>query len=48
MSDKGTSTDGLTTSVASVASVASVTSPATELGGSAETLVRSGVRVTDL
>ena len=45
MSDKGTSTDGLTTSVASVASV---TSPATELGGSAETLVRSGVRVTDL
>ena len=48
-SDKGTTTDDLT----SVASVASLTSPAASGpggggGGSAETLVRSGVRVTDL
>ena len=45
-SDKGTTTDDLT----SVASVASLTSPVASGPdtGSAETLVRSGVRVTDL
>ena len=43
-SDKGTTTDDLT----SVASVASLTSPAIGLGGSDETVLKSGVRVTDL
>ena len=43
-SDKGTSTDDL----APAASAASAAAPVKPSGGSADALVRSGVRVTDL
>ena len=49
-SDKGTSTDDLAPAApaATVASAASAAAPVKPSGGSADALVRSGVRVTDL
>ena len=46
-SDKGTSTDDLAPA-ASAATAASAAAPVEPSGGSADALVRSGVRVTDL
>ena len=46
-SDKGTSTDDLAPA-ASAATAASAAAPVKPSGGSADALVRSGVRVTDL